>query len=183
MTRFSTTRVYYLSAAVALGLAAFFSWWAMSWIVALIPAVLFVAVATVILSFAFQPSLAIQDSHFAVGKRLIPWRDIRRVDQTGWMAPLIIFITLASGERLRIVYPGDQESGNMLLGMIQQRAMMALINGVPYRRIFGDPVIETTVRTDAEVRPRYRILREEDEAEVERLYQKLKTAGHLDPEK
>ena len=28
--------------------------------------------------------------------------------------------------------------------------------------------------------PRYRILRPEDEAEVERLYQRLKTVGNLD---
>jgi len=30
------------------------------------------------------------------------------------------------------------------------------------------------------VAPRYRILRPEDEAEVERLYQRLKTVGNLD---
>lgn len=183
MTRFSATRVYYISAAVALGLAALSAWWATLWYWALAPAALFLGLAAVILSFALQPALGVHDSHFIVGKRLIAWRDIRRVDQTGWMAPLIVFITLSSGERLRIVYPGDQASGNKLLGMIQQRAIMSLINGVPYRRIFGDPVAEEAVKTDAEVRPRYRLLREEDEAEVERLYHKLKTAGHLDPEK
>jgi hypothetical protein len=29
--------------------------------------------------------------------------------------------------------------------------------------------------------PRYQLLRPEDEAEVERLFQRLKTVGHLDP--
>jgi hypothetical protein len=29
--------------------------------------------------------------------------------------------------------------------------------------------------------PRYPLLRPEDEAEVERLYQRLKAVGHLDP--
>jgi hypothetical protein len=34
-------------------------------------------------------------------------------------------------------------------------------------------------RKEAQI-PRYRILRPEDEAEVERLYQRLKTVGNLD---
>jgi hypothetical protein len=29
--------------------------------------------------------------------------------------------------------------------------------------------------------PRYQLLRSDDEAEVERLFQRLKTVGHLDP--
>jgi hypothetical protein len=29
--------------------------------------------------------------------------------------------------------------------------------------------------------PKYRVLRPEDEIEIERLYQRLKTVGHLDP--
>ena len=31
--------------------------------------------------------------------------------------------------------------------------------------------------------PRYRLLRPDDEAEVEKLYQRLKTVGHLDQKK
>jgi len=184
MIRFVPTRLYFSSAAVALGLTAFSAWCATSWLPAVVPAILFLASAALILTLAFQPILEVHESHLVIGKRLIPWRDIRRVDQTGWAAPLVIYITLSSREKIRVVYPGDMATSNKLLSLIQQYSAMALINGVPYRQIFGDPVPaagEGDQRQSGS--PRYRLLNEEDEAEVERLYQKLKTAGHLDPEK
>jgi len=49
---------------------------------------------------------------------------------------------------------------------------------VPYRQYWG----EMTPAGDRKPSPppRYRILLPEDEAEVERLYQRLKTVGNLD---
>jgi hypothetical protein len=55
----------------------------------------------------------------------------------------------------------------------------ALIDGVPYRQYWGEVLAPVAEATQA-LPPRYRILRAEDEAEVERLYQRLKTVGNLD---
>jgi hypothetical protein len=55
----------------------------------------------------------------------------------------------------------------------------ALIDGIPYRQYWGEVLAPGNERRQATL-PRYRILRPEDEAEVERLYQRLKTVGNLD---
>ena len=55
----------------------------------------------------------------------------------------------------------------------------ALIDGIPYRQYWGEVLASGGARKESPP-PRYRILRPEDEAEVERLYQRLKTVGNLD---
>ena len=105
--------------------------------------------------------------------------NIRRVDRTGWISPLAVYISLASDERLLLVYPGDLDSANALLRHLRRHARESLIDGIPWVEFWGEaahPVPEK--REDPS--PRYQLLRAEDEAEVQRLYQVLKTVGHLD---
>lgn len=128
-----------------------------------------------------RPAIEVTETDLRVGGQTIAWEEIRRVDQTGWISPMVAYLTLADGTKMRLLYPGETEQSNKLLRMIQQRATMSLINGVAHRQIFGDPPKETT--KEAPPAPQYRLLTEEDEAEVERLYQKLRAAGRLDPEK
>jgi hypothetical protein len=94
---------------------------------------------------------------------------------------LIVRITLFDNRRVLLVYPGDPDSANSLLRHLRRSAREALIDGIPYRQFWGEPV-----RGSSEARtlpsPQYRLLRPEDEAEVERLYQRLKTVRHLDPD-
>lgn len=179
MTRYSPSRFYLISAAVAMGLAAFSGWCATAWLPALLPALLFVASAALLLTLALQPSIEIHDAQLRIGPRAIAWSEIRRVDQTGWAAPMVAYLTLADGSRVRLLYPGDMETSNRLLGAIQQHSSLALINGVPYRQIFGEPAVAPPARMAS---PRVRLLTPEDEAEVERMYLELKRAGRVDPE-
>jgi hypothetical protein len=179
--RFSPSRTYLLSGAVALGLAAFSAWSAMSWWPAAIPAVLFVLSAVLVLLLASRPNIEVADSHLQIGSQRLNWDTIRRVDQTGWVSPMVADLTLANGRKIRMIYPGDSESSNLLLTLLQRNSTQALINGVPWRKIFGDPVPSAPEKANAPAR--YRLLNDEDEAEVEQLYQKLRAAGRLDPEK
>jgi hypothetical protein len=105
--------------------------------------------------------------------------DIRRIDRTGWNAPLIVRITLFDDSRLRLIYPGDLDSCNSLLRNLRRLSRDALIDGIPYRQYWGE-VLSSGAERKAQSPNRYRILRPEDEAEVERLYQRLKTVGNLD---
>ena len=51
------------------------------------------------------------EGYVAVGKRIIPWMDIRRVDRmTSWGSPLLVRITLFDDSRMLLVYPGDLDS-------------------------------------------------------------------------
>jgi len=168
------------AAAVGLGLAVFSAWCALSWLPAAIPAILLLASAGFVLWLGLRPHVEVSDTHLRCGKHRIAWSEIRRVDQTGWVSPMVADLTLSDNSRVRLIYPGETEKSNQLLRLIQQRSTHALLNGVPYRQIFGDP---PEPQRPPLTSPRYRLLTEEDEAEVERLYQKLRSAGRLDSDK
>ena len=66
-----------------------------------------------------------------------------------------------------------------LLRTLRQLARDAFIDGIPYRQYWGE-VLSSNEPKQVSM-PRYRVLRPEDEEEVERLYFLLKTVGHIDP--
>ncbi|HWQ52210.1 MAG TPA: hypothetical protein VN442_00910 [Bryobacteraceae bacterium] len=178
MTRYVPARHYVSFGCVALALAGFSGWLGMDWAPAFIPAVLFLLSSLLLFIMATRPPIEIHEGYLSVGKRVVPWMDIRRLDRTGWISPLIVGITLFDESRLTLVYPGDLDSCNSLLRHLRRLSRDAMIDGVPYRQFWG----EVMPPGDAQQAPapRYRILRPEDEAEVERLYQRLKTVGNLD---
>jgi hypothetical protein len=187
MTRYLPARHYLWFAIAALVLASFSLWRAMAWhpdsgagiVLAFLPAALFVLTASFLLVLAFRPPIEIHEGYLAIGRRVIPWMDIRRLDRTGWMAPLVVRITLFDDSRHLLLYTGDLDSCNALLRHLRRSSRDALIDGVPYRQYWGE-VLAPVIEAAQAMPPRYRILRPEDEAEVERLYQRLKTVGNLD---
>jgi hypothetical protein len=183
MIRFSPSRTYPLAAAVAFGLALFSAWCAQMWPPAAVPAVLFLASAGLMAYLGTRPVVEVRDAGLAIGTRRIPWREIAEVNQTGWVSPLVMDLELRNAERVRLLYPGSGDACRHLQRLVLQHSTAALIDGVPYQELWGERVSAAAEPKTEEPRPRYRLLTEADEAEVERLYQKLKTAGHLDPEK
>ncbi|HTQ56111.1 MAG TPA: hypothetical protein VMI94_16700 [Bryobacteraceae bacterium] len=178
MTRYTPARHYLTFGLVAVGLAGFSAWLGLGWTPAFIPAALFLLSASLLLVLAFQPAVEIHEGYVSVGKRIVPWMDIRRLDRTGWVSPLIVRLTLFDDTRMILVYPGDLDSCNSLLRHLRRLSRDALIDGIPYRQFWGE-VLAPGDRKQGPP-PRYRLLLPEDEAEVERLYQRLKTVGHLD---
>ena len=179
MTRYSPSRNYLSAGIIATVLAAFSGWYALGWAPAAIPAVLFLVSAALLVFLALRPAIEIHEEHLSIGRRGISWSEIRRVDRTGWISPLVVHLTLGDDSRLLLIYPGDLDSANSLLRHLRRSATNALIDGIPYGQFWGEalPAAEERARLPS---PRYRLLREKDEAEVERLYQRLKTVGHLD---
>ena len=141
-------------------------------------AVLFIASASILLALALQPAIEMYEHHLALGKRIIPWTEIRRLDRTSWISPLIVQLTLTGDRRVIVVYPGDIDSGKSLLRHLRRCARNALIDGIPYKQFWGEALPSQERRQLPS--PKYQLLRPEDEAEVERLFQRLKTVGHLD---
>ena len=181
MSRYVPSRLYLHAALAALAGAALSAAFAITWDLAWIPAVLFAATAAVLGWLALRRPIEVHDTHLAVGRNLIPWADIRRLDTTGWLSPLVVRLTLFDDRRVMVLYPGDPASASRLLGQMRHLAHHALIDGVPYRRIWGDSPPADPLRKPPAAAQRPRVLRPEDEAEIERLYQKLKAVGHLDP--
>jgi hypothetical protein len=179
MTCYSPSRHYLSAGLIAVALAAFSGWVAFQWPPAWIAAVLFLASAAILLVLAMQPAIEVYEHHLAVGKRIIPWNDIRRLDRTSWISPLIVQLTLTDERRILLIYPGDIDAGKSLLRHLRRCAKDALIDGIPYKQFWGEALPAGQERRQLPS-PKYQLLRPEDEAEVERLFQRLKSVGHLD---
>jgi hypothetical protein len=192
LARFTSSRVYVSLTLFAVGGALFSAWNALRWAPSWIAAALFALSALVLAAVTIRPAIEIYETHLAIGPRMIPWRDIRRVDQTGWNTPLVVILTLHDGQRLHLLYSGDPDSSSSLLRHIRRFSQEALLDGVPYREFWGElaAVAQSSEPTensrpepaekDASIPLRYPVLRSEDEEEVERLFQRLKSVGHLE---
>ena len=188
VARFIPARHYFSSALIAAILAVFSTVWGFRWWPSLIPAALFLFTSAALLYFASRPAVEIHEHWLRIGGNMIPWNEIRRLDATRWSNPLLVYLTLVDGQRIALVYPGDADAVNSLVRYIRRNARESLIDGVPYRQFWGEilPAPAVNPPTSSERKPvlaspKYRMLRTEDEAEVERLFQRLKTVGHLDP--
>ena len=182
MTRYLPARHYLGFGISAVVLAAAVAWfaWSLHLSLAYVPAGLFLLSAAILFGMALRPAIEIHEGYLSIGKRIIPWMDIRRLDRVGLLPPLIVRITLFDDSRLMLIYPGDLDSCNSLLRHLRRLSRDALIDGVPYRQYWGEVLTPGATERKQQPVPRYRILRPEDEAEVERLYQRLKTVGNLD---
>lgn len=180
MMRYLPARHYLSFGIVAFALAAFSGWLGFGWTPGFIPCALFVVSGAVLTYMAYRPAIELHPHHIAVGPRTIHWLDIRRVDRTGWVSPLIVRLTLFDDSRVLLIYPGNLDSCQALLRHLRRASRDALIDGVPYRQYWGEMLSSTPDAKGQAAVPRYRLLRNEDEAEVERLYQRLKTVGNLD---
>ena len=179
MTRYLPALHYRWLGIASVALVGLAVWLGTSLPLAFAPAGLFALTAGLLFFLAFRPAIEIHEGYLSIGGRIIPWMDIRRLDRTGWVSPLIVRVTLFDDSRLILVYPGDLDSCNSLLRHLRRLSRDALIDGIPYRQYWGEVLAPGNERKQSAM-PRYRILRPEDEAEVERLYQRLKTVGNLD---
>jgi hypothetical protein len=165
---------------LALALALITGGLGLEWPLIAVASVLFFLSSAFVLWLAFRPPLEIGETHLKIGERALPWNEIRRVDRTGWVSPLALHLTLANEERILIIYPGSLDNATRLLQQIRRMAREALIDGMPHRQFWGEPPLR---RSEAKAlpSPKYQLLTKEDEDEVERLFQRLKTVGHIDP--
>jgi hypothetical protein len=91
----------------------------------------------------------------------------------------MVRLTLSDKTRILMVFPSDPHSSSNLLRQLRRHAREALIDGVPYRQFWGEPVNAAPSRKALQA-PRYPLLLPDDEAEVERMFQRLKSVGHFD---
>jgi len=150
-------------------------WTSLPWIAA----VGFGLTAAVILALVLRPAIEIHETHLQIGRRAIPWTEIRRLDQTGWNVPLVLQLTLERADTMLLIYPGDLDASGSLLRHLRRYSRHALLDGVAYREFWGEHPGGAAAHKQLPP-PRYPLLRPEDEEEVERLFQRLKTAGRLD---
>lgn len=200
--RFTPARQYLPAAVLAFAAAGFSVWTGFEWWPAFIPAGLLALTGGLLAYASLRPAIEVNDLHLVIGAEVIAWDQIRRVDRTNWISPLVLYLTLLNDRRVQIIYPGDFGSGQSLLRHLRRNSREALIDGVPYRQFWGDilpaavaaaeqvPPVDFSPlpkpssssapsSTAAKQSPKYRMLLAEDEEEIERMFQRLKTAGTL----
>ena len=183
LARFTPSRVYISLTLFAVCGAVFSAWNALRWTPSWIAAGLFAISALLMIAVTLRPVVEIHETHLAIGRVQIPWREIRRIDQTGWNTPLAVMLTLRSQQRIMLLYPGDLDSSSSLLRHLRRFSREALLDGIPYREYWGEHVTAEAAPekdVDAAAPARYPLLNAEDEEEVERLFQRLKSVGHLE---
>lgn len=182
ISRYLPSRHYLPAGILALASAAFSVWCGFRWAPAFLPAILLLMGAAVVFFLAFQPPIEIHESHLRIRDRVIPWNQVRRLDRTGWISPLVMHLTLHDDSRILLVYPGDLDSATGLLRHLRRYSRESLIDGVPYKQFWGEIIGAAPERRQLPS-PKYPMLRPEDEAEIELMFQRLKTVGHIDPKK
>ena len=178
ISRYRVPRQYAWAGVVALALSAFSAWLSLRSPLCWIATGLSLITAMVVLYMASRPAVEIYETHIKIGRTSIPWKQIRRLDRSA-TTPLMVRLTLADKSHCLIVFPGDPESSSGLLRNLRRYSREALIDGVPYRQFWGEAITASAARKQL-ASPRPQLLLPEDEAEVERLFQKLKSGSHLD---
>jgi hypothetical protein len=178
ISRYRVSNYFLWAGLLAVALAAFSAWLSLSRPVCWIATFLFVASAGVVLYFATRPPIEIYDSHVKIGLAAIPWRHIRRLDRSSSL-PLMVRLTLSDKTKILVIYPGDQNSSSGLLQNLRRYAREALIDGVPYRQFWGEAASAVQAKKQLPA-TRHPLLLPEDEADVERMFQRLKSMGHLE---
>ncbi len=177
VARYHVSGVYLWAGLVALGLAAFSGWLALTSPLCWIATGLFVLSTIFVLFLAARPMVEIYESHLKIGEIAIPWRHVRRLDRSA-KVPLAVRLTLSDKSRIWLIFPGDAQTSSDLLRNLRRYAREALIEGVPYRQFWGETASAPVKRQLPA--PRAPLLLPDDEAEVERMFQRLKSVGHLE---
>lgn len=178
ITSYRASRQTVWAGLIALACALFSAWVALRWPIAWVAAGLLFASSGLVLYFTLRPPIEIYETHLKLWGRTIPWGQIKRLDRSATL-PLIVQLTLSDKTRLLLVYPGDPDSSNSLLRHLRRFSREALIEGVPYRQFWGEAPNKPKDRKQAAPQ-RYPLLLPEDEADIERMFQRLKTVGHID---
>lgn len=175
---------------MASGLCVFSAAWTFRWWPSVFPAVLFALTAAALFYLASRPAIEIHEHWLRIGNEMIPWTDVRRIDRTRWSSPLVVNLSLIDDRQIQLVFPGEADAVNNLQRFLRRNAREALIDGVPYRQFWGElqpPSATAGASTRQQQRtaavlpsPKYRIVRPEEEEEIERMLQRLKSVGNLD---
>ncbi|MDP8979412.1 MAG: DUF3093 family protein [Acidobacteriota bacterium] len=182
ISRYRAPTHYLWAGITASGLTLLSTWIALTWgrPWAWAAVALALASALLVLYLGLQPVVEIHEKHLKIGRKTIPWNHVRRLDRSS-AAPLIVRLTLTDKRRQLLIYAGDHDAAASLLRHLRRFAREALIDGVPYRQFWGEPPVPIAPPVESR-KPALRapLLLSEDEAEIERMFQRLKTVGHLD---
>ncbi len=147
---------------------------------AFIPAVLCALTAGALCWLSTRPAIRIGEGQFNIGERAIAWREVREINSSRFVSPLILKLKLTNCRRKVLIFPGEPERIARLMYQLRRNSHLAMFDGVAYRDYWTWTTLTGLNGESQTSEQPVRMLSSEDEDEIERLYQKLKTVGRLD---
>lgn len=182
VSRYEASRNYLWTGVAALAFTSFSAWVALAWPWAWVATALLFFSSMVAFALGLLPDIEIHESHLRLNNHRIPWTQIARLDAVASF-PLVVRITFLNKRVMVLVYAGDADARRSLLRNIRRYSREALIDGAPWRTFWNEqPAPSAPPRKVQSAPQRYPLLLADDEAEVERMFQQLKNAGHFDLE-
>ncbi|HEX7361981.1 MAG TPA: hypothetical protein VF283_15940 [Bryobacteraceae bacterium] len=135
---------------------------------------------------ATRPLIRLGDSEFYIGERTIDWREVREINTSSIVSrlvvsPLLLNLKLTNRRGKTLVFPGEPEQIARLMFQLRKKSYLASFDGVPFRQYWAGSSVEIA-KPDSNGPPIH-VVSTDDEEEIERMYQKLKSVGHIDSKK
>jgi hypothetical protein len=155
--------------------------------------------ALVLLWLSSRPAIQVGETQFNIGDRAIAWREVKEVNRIRILSPLILRLKLTNSRRKLLIYPGEFSRVEQLVHLLRKNSHLATFDGVAYRDYWTwssmtglhgsnlqGPKQIGPAQSGQKLLPKssldqpVRMLTQEEEDEIERMYQKLKAVGSLD---
>lgn len=147
---------------------------------AFIPGVLCAITSAGLFWLAAQPAIEVTEEQFQIGDRVIAWREVREVNRSRFLSPLVIKLKLTNSRRKILIFPGEPDRIERLMFLLRRHSQLATFDGVAYRDYWTWLSLSGAQGDTSTLDQPVRMLSPDDEDEIERLYQKLKSVGRLD---
>jgi hypothetical protein len=147
---------------------------------AFVPGALCALTSGVLFWLASRPVIRIGTTQFNIGERAIAWQEVREINSSRFLSPLILKLKLTNSRRKALIFPGEPERIAKLLDSLRRHSVLASFNGIAYRDYWTwNDVKELSGDTSPDETP-VRMVSADDEAEIERMLQKLRNCRDLD---
>ena len=147
---------------------------------AFIPGVLCAVTSAGLFWLAARPVIEVNDEQFNIGDRAIAWREVREVNRSRFLSPLVIKLKLTNSRRKVLIFPGEPDRIERLMFQLRKNSQLATFDGVAYRDYWTWLSLSGGQGDTSTLDQPVRMLSPGEEEEIERLYQKLKSVGRLD---
>lgn len=147
---------------------------------AFIPAALCGLTAVLLFWLSARPHISVGETQFSMGERSIAWREVREVNSTRLVSPLVLRLKLTNSRKSLLVFPGQPDRISKLRYQLRRGSTLATFDGVSYKDYWTWSSMGMLQPDAAAADQPVRMISHEDEEEIERLYRQLKSVGRLD---
>ena len=147
---------------------------------AFIPGFLCAATAAGLFWLSARPAIRLGETQFNIGERAIAWREVREINSSRFISPLILNVKLTNSRSKLLIFPGEPERIEKLMWQLRKNSFLATFDGVSHRDYWAWAAVASARGENPVPEQPVRMLSAEEEDEIERMYQKLKTVGRLD---